>query len=207
MSGTRRRRVLLVVVVVLVVGLVAAGVAFWWVVIRDTRPRFAVDEVDDGLKVEWVSTDVLDTLFETTYRLTNTTGEDVWLGGSRGIVSDRSRGGYAFAAAFVPPDPDVDYYVEPASGVSVLGAGESRYLNISVALPFSLMPQMEDDDSDVYVDPSSLRICVGYIPDSELPEGMPEKGLSLGYPDMLAIYDWTGFRLQHVSCSEPFDLN
>jgi len=171
----------------------------------DESERFFVDEVDDGLKVEWVSTDATDTSFEATYRVTNMTGEDVWLAGGSYVVPDEVTDGYAFADAYMPLDPDVLYEYEPASPVHLLASGESEEGEMAFARPFEVYAQMEDDPV-VSVDMDSTRICVGYVLASELPEGMPEKGLAEGYPDMPAIYDWTGFRLQHVSCSESIDV-
>ncbi len=172
----------------------------------DESERFVVDEVDDGLKVEWVSTDVTDTSFEGTYRVTNMTGEDVWLAGGSYVVPDAVTGGYTLANAFMPVDPSIDYETEPVSGVSLLESGESSDEGILVSRPFEVSAQMEDDPAMI-VDMDSTRMCVGYVLASDLPEGVPKKGLLNGFPDVYALSDQTGFKLQHVSCSESIELD
>jgi len=201
-SSFRRRRVLLVVVGLLVVALVAAGVAFWWVVIRDTRPRFVVDKVDDGLRVEWVSTTVTGAEFTGTYRLTNTTGEDVWLPTGSGAVPD-SAGGYALGRVFLPLDDAKDWLTPPMISVSRLGAGESREFTFSYARPFALTLRYLEEPEET-VNPSTVRLCVGYVRTSDLGGNQPRKSeRSSERPEMSAE---AGFRLQHVSCSELIDV-
>jgi len=170
----------------------------------DESERFVVNEVDDGLQVEWVSTDVSDTSFEGTYRVTNMTGEDVWLAPGSYVVPDASNGGYAIADVFIPPDPNTGYYVPPTSPVFLLEAGESRDEVVSLARPFELTSQTANATPAV-VAPSSVRMCEGYLVDSELPDDRPAEGLYSSSSD-LAIEDSLGFRLQHVSCSESIDL-
>ena len=171
----------------------------------DESERFVVNEVDDGLQVEWVSTDVSDTSFEGTYRVTNMTGEDVWLAPGSYVVPDASNGGYAIADVFIPPDPNTGYYVPPTSPVFLLEAGESRDEVVSLARPFELTSQTANATPAV-VAPSSVRMCEGYLVDSELPDDRPAEGLYSSSND-LAIEDSLGFELQHVSCSESIELD
>jgi len=171
----------------------------------DESERFVVNEVDDGLKVEWVSTDVTDTSFEATYRVTNMTSEDVWLAGGSYVVPDAAADGYALADAYMPVDPSIDYETEPISGVSLLAVGRSRDGQVSFPRPFEVSVQMMDDPA-MSVDMDSTRMCVGYVPASDLPDGVPKKGLLNGFPDVYALSDQTGFELQHVSCSESIDV-
>ncbi|RTE50328.1 hypothetical protein [Actinobaculum sp. 352] len=169
----------------------------------DESERFVVDEVDDGLKVEWVSATATDDEFTGTFRITNLTGEDVWTPSGSYVVQDKERGSYAFARVFLAPDPDVSYYVPPTSSVFLLEAGESSERRITLSLPFMLTAQRIDAAPTV-VDVQSARMCVGYIPASELPEGRPAEGLynSTG----MRMEDDLGASLQHVSCSESIDV-
>ncbi|AWE41754.1 MULTISPECIES: hypothetical protein [unclassified Actinobaculum] len=193
----RRRRVSSVVVALLVVAVVAAGVVFWWVVVRDTRPRFVVDEVDDGLQVEWVSTTVSDGEFTGTYRLTNMTGEDVWLPTGSGAVPD-SAGGYALGRVFLPLDDAKLWVTPPMISAFRLGAGESREFTFSYARPFGLILRYLEEPEET-VNPSTVRLCVGYISGSDLhSDPDPSEDLELGV--------MRAFELQHVSCSESIDV-
>ncbi len=164
---------------------------------------FVVDEVDDGLKVEWVSVTATDTEFTGTFRITNLTGEDVWTPSGSYVVQDEERGSYAFARVFLAPDPNVSYYVPPTSSVFLLEAGESGERRITLPVPFTLTTQRIDATPTV-IDVPSARMCVGYIPASELPEGRPAEGLynSAG----MRMEDDLGASLQHVSCSESIDV-
>ncbi|WP_125482406.1 hypothetical protein [Actinobaculum sp. 313] len=172
----------------------------------DESERFVVDEVDEGLKVEWVSMDATDTSFDATYRVTNMTGEDVWLAGGSYVVPDEVTDGYALVDAYMPLDPDVLYEYEPASPVHLLASGESEEGEMAFARPFEVSVQMMNAPAMI-VDLDSTRMCVGYVLASDLPEGVPEKGLLNGSPDVYALSDQTGFELQHVSCSESVALD
>jgi len=197
MSGTRRRRVLLVVVGLLVVAVVAAGVVFWWVVIRDTRPRFVVDEMDNGLQVEWVSTTATDAEFTGTYRVINMTGEDVWLPTGSGAVPD-SAGGYALGRVFLPLDDAKLWVTPPMISAFRLGAGESREFTFSYARPFGLTLRYLEEPEET-VNPATVRLCLGYISASDLHNDPdPSEDLELGV--------MRAFELQHVSCSESIDV-
>jgi len=124
--------------------------------------QFVVDEVDDGLKVEWVSTDVSDTSFEATYRVTNMTGEDVWLAGGIDVMRDADPDSYAFGAVVLPLDEAKHWVTPPMTTLSLLAATESREESFSQPRPFEVSSR-EYEDSEGSVNPSSMRLCVGYI--------------------------------------------
>ncbi|RTE50327.1 hypothetical protein [Actinobaculum sp. 352] len=164
----------------------------------DESERFVVDEVDEGLKVEWVSTDVTDTSFEATYRVTNMTGDDVWLAGGIDVVRDADQDSYAFGAVVLPLDEAKHWVTPPMTTLSLLSVAESREEGFSQPRPFEVSSR-EYEDSEGPVDPSSMRLCVGYVMSSDLYRDSDSGGL-------LGVEIVEAFELQHISCSEPVDL-
>lgn len=210
MTGRRSRRV---VGAALAFGALAAG-ALVAACSRSVPSPISVSELGDASLdvVLTAETQVREDEVVFTYRLENRGHESVWLGGSeRGLAvpDDTTRGGVAVVRAFFPVRTDHEWLYPPHSEVSELVAGEVEEGELTAERPFASFTDLDGDRAVTLPrSPSSVRLCVAYVPDSSFdPEWRPsdDDGTGAG-KDGLWIEQQTGFLMQRLACSEAVPL-